>query len=68
MKDAMRDRAPVLTACYHESLRKRWPCVAASLQAFHGCLVLTVTEATNNEETDIKGAHSYSAVRSIQYG
>lgn len=31
MKVSMQDTAPVLTTCYHESLRKLWPCVAASL-------------------------------------
>lgn len=44
MKDAVQDRASDLTACYHESLRKSWPGVAASLQ----CSLLQVP---NNKET-----------------
>lgn len=51
MKNAMQDRASVLTSCYHESLRKRWPCVVASLQSLALLSGAYCYSVTNDRET-----------------
>lgn len=59
MKDNVQDRASDLTACYHESLRKSWPGVAASLQ----CSLLQVPNNRRQSLPLLPGAHCYSVTK-----